>query len=194
MITMLPLMLAALTPAQAQDIRCVALLAVVADGQVRGTGWRDMRVLKDDGARYAGVVGENVMSEGERTREGVRDLILAEVARLQKAGEPARLDIDQCIVRMDARVPPPTLPRCAAILSLAYDAVRGRDGLTKDAKDLATLASVLAYRARVEGEGRGQSATQVEAAIGTAKAEAAKAGAVDDDELARCADFAAPDR
>ena len=80
-------------------------------------------------------------------------LILAAVTRYQKTAKLDRGEIDKCVALMRVRSPappPPTMPRCAAIMSLAYEAVKTRDGLTKDAKDLATLAAVLTYRAKEE--------------------------------------------
>jgi hypothetical protein len=195
MLALLPLLAAtALNVQQAQDVRCVALLAIVANEQARGTGWSDVDALKDSGARYAGVVGETAMKTTGRTREEVRDMILGEVASIQKAGALPRADVDRCIARIAVVAPaptPPTLPRCAAIIGLAYDAVKARDGLTKAAKDLATLASVLSYRARTEGAAKGQGARQVDDAIAAERATAAKAGEASDDDLQACAALAA---
>ncbi|MBA3897088.1 MAG: hypothetical protein H0X36_08135, partial [Sphingomonadaceae bacterium] len=104
-------------------------------------------------------------------------------------------EVDRCVARMHARAPappPPALPHCAAVMGLAYDAVKARDGLTKDAKDLATLASVLAYRARTELTAGGKSEAEADALLAAARASAAKAGATSDDELQACANLAAP--
>ncbi len=194
---MVTLLLAAaatsLTPQHAADLRCVSMLAIVADAQVRETGWDDVEPLKDSGARYAGVIGEAVMKETGRSREAVRDLILRGVAGFQKSGAITRPDVDACVVRMKVAAPPtpePGLPRCAAILSLAAEAVKKRDGLSKGAKDLATLASVLAYRARVEGGG---SEAEVMAMINAERDAAAKAGGASEPEIQDCAQRAAAD-
>lgn len=187
---------AAVTPLTAQhstDLRCVSMLAIVADAQVRDTGWADVEPVKDSGARYAGVIGEAVMKDTGRTREVVRDLILRGVAGLQKVGTIAPAEVAACIARMKVAAPPtpqPGLPRCAAILSLAAEAVKKREGLSKGAKDLATLASLLAYRARVEGGG---SEAEVMATINAEREAAIKTGGASEPEIQDCAQLAAAD-
>lgn len=180
-----------LTPQHSADLRCVSMLAIVADAQVRETGWDDVEPLKDSGARYAGVIGERAMKETGRSREAVRELILRGVAGFQKNGKIAPEEVTACVTRMKVAAPPtpePGLPRCAAILSLAAEAVKEREGLSKGAKDLATLASVLAYRARVEGGG---TEAEVAAAINAERALATKAGGASEPEIQDCAQLAA---
>jgi alkylhydroperoxidase/carboxymuconolactone decarboxylase family protein YurZ len=182
-----------LTPQHSADLRCVSMLAIVADAQVREAGWEDVEPLRESGARYAGVIGEAVMKDTGRSREAVRDLILRGVAGFQKGGVIAPAEVATCIARMKVAAPPmveSSLPRCAAILSLAAEAVKKREGLSKGAKDLATLASVLAYRARVEG---GSSEAEVAAAIDVERAAAAKAGGAAEPEIQDCAQLAAAD-
>ena len=83
------------------DVHCVALLALVAGEQARSRDWANIPALKDDGGRYAGIVGADAMNQnGGRARETVRDEIVAEVARLRKLGRPGRPDVDVCVVRM----------------------------------------------------------------------------------------------
>ncbi|MBA3896191.1 MAG: hypothetical protein H0X36_03445, partial [Sphingomonadaceae bacterium] len=72
-------------PEQAADIRCVALLAIVANEQTRGTGWTSTPPLADDGARYSDVVGTELMKATGRTKEQVRALFVAAVAGFQSA-------------------------------------------------------------------------------------------------------------
>jgi hypothetical protein len=142
------------------------------------------------------VVGERVMKETGKTREAVKELILADVAALQQSKDLARGEVDSCVARIAVVAPPrplPELPRCAAILQVAAENVKAREGLTKGAKDLATLAAVLAYRARVEGVAAGRTEAQVTDAIATERAAAIKAGSTDEDELQSCADLAASD-
>lgn len=184
------------TPIQASDLRCVALLAIVANEQRRGTGWTQYRDLQRDGARFAGVVGDDIVATTGETREAVRDQIVAQVARLQRGGELTRTEVDACAARVTVRAPappPPSLPRCAAIMGLAYDAVRARDGMTKDAKDLATLASVLTYRMRTELGAQGKSGSEIDALLAAERDKAANTGGAPQDELEACADLAAPD-
>lgn len=195
MIALALLASAALSPQSMQDIRCVAVLGIVAYDQRRAaTEWADLPSIGADGERFAGIVGERTMKESGRTREAVKDLILADVAALQKSKAIPRAEVDTCMKRMAAVAPPPlppTLPRCAATMALAAEAVKAREGLTKGAKDLATLASVLAYRARVEGAGAGKSEAQVAAQIAAERASASAAGEVDDEQLKGCAELAA---
>lgn len=186
----------ALSPQSAQDVRCVALLGIVAYKQGRDSKWRDMPPVKADGERFAGVVGERVMKETGKTRDAVKELILADVAALQKSKNLARGEVDSCIARIAVVAPaspPPELPRCAAIVLVAAENVKAREGLSKGAKDLATLASILAYRARVEGVAAGKTEAQVADAIAAERAAAIKAGSTDEGELQSCADLAAAD-
>jgi alkylhydroperoxidase/carboxymuconolactone decarboxylase family protein YurZ len=101
--------------------------------------------------------------------------------------------VESCIKRMTVVAPPPpaNLPRCAAVMTLAAEAVKAREGLSKGAKDLATLASVLAYRAKVEGAAAGKTEAQVAEAIAADRAAASKAGGADEEELQSCAELAA---
>ena len=195
MIALALLASAALSPQSTQDIRCVAVLGIVAYDQRReATEWADLSSIGSDGERFAGIVGERTMKETGRTREAVKDLILADVATLQKSKAIPRAEVEACVKRMAVVAPPPlppTLPRCAAVMALAGEAVKAREGLSKGAKDLATLASVLAYRARVEGAGAGKSEAQVAAQIAAERTSASAAGEVDDDQLQGCAELAA---
>jgi hypothetical protein len=191
----LALAAAAVSPAQSADIACVAQLAIVASEQKRGSGWTDYTDVGDEGADYAEVVGQDVVKTTGQTREQVRDLILAAVAGFQKRAKLDRTEIDKCVTLMHVRSPAPplpTMPRCAAIMSLSYEAVKKRDGLTKDAKDLATLAAVLTYRAKEEMIAGGKSDAEADAAVGVERAEAAKTGGAPEAELRACAGLAAP--
>jgi hypothetical protein len=195
MITLALLATAALSPQTAQDIRCVAVLGIVAYDQRRdATEWADLPPVDTDGARFAGIVGERTMKETGRTREAVKDLILAEVASVQRVKTIPRPEVESCVKRMAVVAPPPppaNLPRCAAVMTLAAEAVKKREGLSKGAKDLATLASVLGYRATVEGVAAGKTEAQVAEAIAADRAAAAKTGGADEDELQSCAELAA---
>lgn len=195
MIALLALAAALPTPAQTQDIRCVAALAIVANEQKRGVAWSDVDDVQDDGADFAALVGEDVMKTTGATREDVRTQMLAAVAAIQKAKSLPREEVNACIATMKARLPATpvlALPRCAAIMALAYDAVKARDGLSKDAKDLGTLASVLTYRARAVAIGEGKSMAEADAAIGAEKDKAMKTGGAPQAELRACTALAAP--
>lgn len=189
-----------LTAPQQRAVRCVAALAIVASEQQRGTGGRDWPALRIDGARFAQVTGERLMAETGRTREQMRDAILAAVAEYQKAkGDVPRGEVDGCIALMRETAPPPSLPRCAARMKSAAATVRGRDGLTAEAKDLATLASVLDYRAREALREQGLSGDAVDQTMSAASIEEAAdvsartaSAAGGDPDYDSCAALAAP--
>ena len=164
-----------LTPAQTEQVRCVAALAIVASEQQRGNR-ADIQPLAKRGAHFAGTVGEALTKDGARSRDQVKADILAEVAAFQKGapkGEDLpRATVTKCIALMekvDPPLPPPTFPQCAAMLALAYDDVHAREGLSKSAKDLATFGAVLDARARevLRDDGKGQS--ESDAIIGTTR-------------------------
>jgi hypothetical protein len=144
---------------QQRDLSCVAVLAIIASEQERGIeSALDYPLLSERGATYAGLVGQQIMDDTGRTREQVREDILAEVAaqqaRAQEAADPdelVRSEMATCLPLLDAAVPPkpkPDLTQCAGMLQLAYDEVHDREGLSKTAQDLKTLAAVLDSRAR----------------------------------------------
>lgn len=192
MIVLALLASAALSPQSVQDIRCVAVLGIVASDQRReATEWADLPAVGRDGERFAGIVGERTMAETGQSREVVRDLILAEVATLRKSKAIPRAEVEACITRMALVAPAPTLPRCAAVTALAADAAREREGVSKAAKDLTALAAVLAYRARVEGATAGRSEAQVAGQIAAERAAAATGGKAQADLLPDCAALAA---
>ena len=144
---------------QRRDLSCVAVLAIVASEQERGVeSALDYPLLTERGATYAGLVGERIMADTGRTREQVREEMLGAVAEQQalakNAADPdelVRSEMATCLPLLDATVPPrpkPDLPQCAGMLQLAYEEVHNREGLSKTAQDLKTLATVLDSRAR----------------------------------------------
>lgn len=161
---------ASLDATQQRDIACVATLAIVTYEQGRGeTRWP---AVGEDGARYAQVVGERVMKQSGQTREQVRDAILAAVVERQKAKTLSDTEVTACLALMrDAlpALPAPTLPQCAAMLRLAYDDEHGRNGLSDDARKLATIASILDHKAREALRVEGRSGPEADAAMTTAR-------------------------
>jgi len=144
---------------QRRDLSCVAVLAIIASEQERGIDSAlDYPLLSERGATYAAMVGQRIMDDTGRTKEQVRDDILAAVAEQQTmaqgAAEPDKLvrsEMATCLPLLDAAVPPkpkPDLTQCAGMLQLAYEEVHNREGLSKTAQDLKTLAVVLDSRAR----------------------------------------------
>jgi len=150
---------APLDEVQRRDLTCVAVLAIIASEQERGVeSALAYPLLAERGATYAGLVGERIMAGSGRTREQVREDILAAVAAqqalAQEAADPDELvrgEMAACLHLLDAAVPPkpkPDLTQCAGMLQLAYDEIHAREGLSKTAQDLKTLAAVLDSRAR----------------------------------------------
>ncbi len=144
---------------QRRDLSCVAVLAIIASEQERGIeSALDYPLLSERGAAYAAMVGQRIMDDTGRTKEQVRDDILAAVAdqqtMAQDAAEPdelVRSEMATCLPLLDVAVPPkpkPDLTQCAGMLQLAYEEVHNREGLSKTAQDLKTLAAVLDSRAR----------------------------------------------
>lgn len=189
----------ALTADQQQRVRCVAILAIVAGEQERRTAAAlALPPLTRRGARFAQVVGEGVVKESGRTEAQVREAILAEVAAAQKTSratgalpiEPART----CITLMEAiapPLPPPSPVQCAALVKLAAEDVRRREGMTKAAMDLTTLASVLESRARSELVSSGRTASESDREL-TLTREAIAAKPDTAPELDACMDLAKP--
>ncbi len=132
--------------------------------------------LARDGARFAQVAGDAVTKETGRSREAVRDLILAEVAKIQKAAGPdAALPVEEartCVTlanRIAPAPPPPGAVQCAGLFRVAADDVRRREGMSKAATDLATLSSVLDNRARTELRAAGRTEAESDRALGLAR-------------------------
>jgi hypothetical protein len=148
-----------LNETQRRDLSCVAVLAIIASEQERGVeSALDFPLLTERGATYAGLVGQQIMDDTGRTREQVREDILAAVVAQQALGQDAA-DPDEvvsrematCLPLLDVAVPPkpkPDLTQCAGMLQLAYEEVHDREGLSMTAQDLKTLAAVLDSRAR----------------------------------------------
>lgn len=188
-----------LTAQQHQQLRCVAVLAIVAGEQERRTAAAlDLPPLERQGARFAQAVGDAVVKGSGRTREQVRDLILAEVGAVQKAaGADAKLPIAEaqgCVEVMNAvapPLPPPSAVQCAGLLKLAADDVRRREGMSKTATDLMTIASLLDNRARSELGAAGRSEAESDRDLTLAReAIAAEPGTAPDMEA--CVELARP--
>ena len=83
---------ALLPPETAQDLRCVAILAVKAD-----------KAIAKDAAFYTAIVGADAMDASGQPREAVRDLIVAQV-KIVRATTPLKPETDRCIAAMKSRV------------------------------------------------------------------------------------------
>lgn len=188
-----------LTEIQSRQIRCVAVLAIVAGEQQRRTAAAlSLPPLARQGARFAQAVGDTIVKDTGRTQEQVRDLILQQVAATQKAaGKQAELPIDEargCVEVMNAvapPLPPPSTIQCAGLLKLAADDVRKRDGMSKSAMDLMTIASLLEDRARTELRAAGKSEAEGDQALTLAR-EAIAADPKSAPDLEACVELAEP--
>ena len=189
------------------ELHCAAAFAITASEQARGSAAAlALPPMAVRGKRYFADVGERAVRAGGMTPEAVRDLLTAEVVAMQRraAADPDRElagEVKPCLARLDAAVPPlqvPDLAQCAAILGLAYEEERGRDPQSPAARDLQTLAQVLASRARTAFITGGASGDGADAALGLAReamrGEArSRPGGVDNYAIAHCYDLAAPD-
>jgi hypothetical protein len=211
------LVVVALSPASAApaapdaDLRaelyCAAAFAIAASEQARGSAAAlALPPLAVRGKRYFADVGERAVSAGGMTREAVRDVLTAEVVRMQRraAADPDQelaAEVKPCLARLDAAVPPlqvPDLAQCAAIMGLASDEARARDPQSASARDLQTLAQVLATRARTASITGGASGDGADAALAQAREAMRREaqdrpGGVDNYAIAHCYDLAAPD-
>lgn len=188
-----------LTEMQMRDLSCVAVLAIIASEQERGVASAlEYPLLSERGATYAGLVGERIMSETGRTREEVRQDILAAVAEQQAKGgngaeaeEVMSTEMAQCLSLLDAAIPTkpkPDLNQCAGMLQLAYEEVHSREGLSKTAQDLKTLAAVLDSRARDKMRAEGLSGQESDILL-TQEREAMLADARQQEALGRGSDL-----
>lgn len=197
----------AISPELRADLHCAAAFAVAASEQQRGTkAALALPPLAVRGKRYFADVGERVLRETGLNREAVRDLLVADVAVMQRRAtvDPdAELtaEVNPCLARLDAAVPPlqvPDLAQCAAIMGLAYEEERAREPQSSAARDLQTLAQVLATRARSAFITGGASGDGADAALAQAR-DAMRSEAqnrpdgVNNYAIAHCYDLAAPD-
>lgn len=173
MISSLLLMLAVTPAEQAMRVDCVAAVAIVAFEQARDRPEAlAFPPLERDGARFAQIVGEDLVRSGKSKEQAQAQMLAAAQAR-QKAATGGALDgddIDRCIGVMKAVAPappPPSLAQCAGMLALAARDAR-RDGVDKD---LETFAAVLDSRARDEMRAAGRSGTEIDVLMSTTRSQ-----------------------
>jgi len=193
----------------AAGLRCAAAFAIVASEQRRGLPTAlGFPPLAERGREYFVRVGARAMDRTKLSREAVRGLLEADVARLQEEAkasadpEAAVMNVmNPCLARLEAEVPPlpkPTLGQCAAILSLAYDEVYAKEGLSSAARDLKILANVLESRERKALETQGITGNQADRRVGEThdamlKEAVGSASGVEKYDLQTCYDLAQPD-
>jgi len=185
----------AFSPDQSRQLRCVAVLAIVAAEQERRTAAAlALPPLARDGARFAQIVGDRTVAASGATQDQVRDRILADVADVQAKGALPVAEAEACVPLMNALappLPPPDPVRCAGVLKLAADDARRREGMTKPVMDLIAIASAVEDRARAELRAAGRSGAESDRDLGLARDAIAAdpAGAPD---LEACVELARP--
>lgn len=161
---------------QVEQVRCVAALAIAANDQVRGApGWVGFPWLPDRGKRFAGIIGDQLVTDTKMTREAIRDNILAEVAALQARAvastnpQPeAQSLVRSCIAMMDKIDPPkspPTIVRCAAMVAIAARDAAGGD----QSRQLANVSAILESQARDELRSQGKTDAEADIVLGLEK-------------------------
>lgn len=200
---------APLSAATRSDLTCAAAFAVTASEQKRGVeSALAFPSLGVRGKEFFVRAGARAMDEGKLTREAVRGLLEAEVARLQQqAAASASPDatlaavMPGCLARLDASVATlakPGLAQCTAIMQLAYEEVHASEGLSARARDLKILAAVLESREREALAAKGLSGEAVDKAVIESHdrmlAEAVATGpGVDKYDIQLCYDLAKPE-
>lgn len=181
------------------DLRCSAAFAIVAMEQAGGDALPGWPPLALRGKTFFADTGERVMREAGLTREAVRTQIAGQVQALQAAPDPdAALAAlaGPCVARLDATVPPlkvPSLAQCAAMLDLAYEEIHAREGMSAAARDMKTLAMVLADRQRKDVSGKGGSSVAADRSIAEARETIVAEETVDQFDIVRCYELAKPD-
>ncbi len=167
----------ALGTEQMAQVRCVAVLAIVANEQQRGEGGGSgYPALAIRGAKFSDLVASAVMKETGRSSQEARAEVLAQLSALQAESAQAidpvaalREVAGPCIVMLDRFVPPPkrpTLPQCAAALTLAFEDEKAHQGMSASARTLAVFSSVLDGRAREELKAAGKTEAESDVIIG----------------------------
>lgn len=199
-----------LTDIQQRDLRCAAAIAIVASEQERGVeSALDYPPLAERGKRYFADVGERVMQETGMTREQVREVLEQDVEQLQReaveSADPrgtVEAVMGPCLELLEESqgdVAKPGLLECTVYLTLAYEEVESREGMSATAKDLKTLATVLESRARDEMRAEGLSGNEADERLGLTRqrieAEAMEtegSGESSDIDFTTCFELAAP--
>ncbi len=96
----------AMTPEQTRDIRCVAVLGIVAGEQQREAGWGDVDTVIEDGLRFAAIIGERTMTETKRSANEVRTLMVDAATDVRRA-PLTPIAVTACIARMREVDPQP---------------------------------------------------------------------------------------
>jgi len=98
------------------DLHCAAAFALAASEQARGNAAAlALPPLATRGKRFFTDTGARAVEQGGMTEAAVRDLLVAEVADMQRrvAADPGRAlgaEVAPCLARLDAAVPPLKAP------------------------------------------------------------------------------------
>ena len=200
----------ALGAEQTAQVRCVAVLAIVANEQQRGEGdWSGSPALAIRGAKFSDLVASALMKETKRSSQEARAEVLAQLSVLQAESAQAadsaatlREVAGPCIVMLDRFVPPPkrpTLPQCAAALTLAFEDEKAHQGMSASARTLAVFSSALDGRAREELKAAGKTEAESDVVMGLEREKLLmefkkhhKKGAQDKIDFQSCFDMARP--
>lgn len=93
------------------DLHCAAAFALAASEQARGTpAALALPALAERGKRFFADAGARAVEQGGMTQEAVRDLLVAEVAQIQRrlAADPGHAlaaEVTPCLPRLDAAAP-----------------------------------------------------------------------------------------
>lgn len=172
--------LSKLTLGHRAALKCAAVFAIVASEQQRGVDSAlAFPPLAYRGREFFVRASAQVEDEAGLTRDQVRDLLVGDVAALQKQAADSKdpdgtvaAAMKPCSSLLDASIPPLEKPgpaACAAIFQVAFDEVHAREGMSDRAKDLKTLESVLEDRARKDLLAAGRTGTEADVAIEQAR-------------------------
>lgn len=205
-----PVLLAGAPPAlsadQTEQLRCVGAIAIIANEQQRGVAeWTDFPDLAEDGARYATIVTDRVTDASGAERAAVEQEIVRQIGDIQhqSSSEQGSSRIlhtlgEACVAEMERvlpQAPAPGLTRCAAMVALARDDARAREGMSKSVKDLTVFASVLESRARMALRAEGKSEAESDIVLGTERevlSNAFRDGAAQRFDFTSCFELAKP--
>lgn len=165
-----------LTQIHRRDMRCGAAFAIIASEQQRSVASAlAYPPLAKRGQQYFADTATRVMAETGMDAQQVGLEYQRIVAALQQqavtADDPeavVQAVMTPCLGLLDQQIPPsqpPTIIQCAAALEIAYDTVFAREGLSKTAQDMQTLAAVLESRSRDELRAAGYSGNEADAEL-----------------------------
>jgi hypothetical protein len=207
---LVPLLVAAKWPdlsvEQSERLKCVATFAIIANEQQRGVPeWTDFPDLTDRGGLYSDSVIQRIAGDLRIQRALVEQEVVQHISEIQRqsSSEEGSTRVlhtlgESCLADLESVVPEapaPGLTRCAALLALARDDARAREGMTKAVKDLTVFASVLENRARTSLRSDGRTEAESDIILGTERETLSRAfqeGKASGSDFPACFDLAKP--